>query len=141
MYGCQNVFKLKRSLIYVCVYTHIYYTHTHTHTHMHAQLYLTLKLYGLQPARLLCPRDSAGKNTEVCCNAILQGMFQTQNRTHVFDVSCTGRQFLTTSDTGKTHTYIKREIININLCVCIVTTNQKPIRFHVLSHSTVSYSL
>ena len=29
-------------------------------------------------ARLLCPRDSAGKNTGVGCHALLQGIFPTQ---------------------------------------------------------------
>ena len=30
------------------------------------------------PARLFCPRDSPGKNTEVGCHAFLQGIFPTQ---------------------------------------------------------------
>ena len=29
---------------------------------------------GLQPARLLCPRDSPGKDTRVGCHALLQGI-------------------------------------------------------------------
>ena len=29
--------------------------------------------HGLQPARLLCPWDSSGKNTGVGCHALLQG--------------------------------------------------------------------
>ena len=33
---------------------------------------------GLQPARLLCPWDSPGKNTGVGCHALLQGIFLTQ---------------------------------------------------------------
>ena len=33
---------------------------------------------GLQPARLLCPWDSPGKNTGVGCHAPLQGVFPTQ---------------------------------------------------------------
>ena len=33
---------------------------------------------GLQPARLLCPWKSAGKNTGVGCHALLQGIFLTQ---------------------------------------------------------------
>ena len=33
---------------------------------------------GLQSARLLCPWDSAGKNTRVGCPAFLQGVFLTQ---------------------------------------------------------------
>ena len=31
-------------------------------------------LYGAQPARLLCPWDSPGKNTGVGCHALLQGI-------------------------------------------------------------------
>ena len=34
--------------------------------------------YGLQPARLLCPWDSPGKNTGVRRHALLQRIFQTQ---------------------------------------------------------------
>ena len=33
---------------------------------------------GLQPARLLCPWDSPGKNTGVGCHALLQGIFWAQ---------------------------------------------------------------
>ena len=33
---------------------------------------------GLQPATLLCPWDSLGKNTRVGCHALLQGIFPTQ---------------------------------------------------------------
>ena len=34
--------------------------------------------HGLQPARLLCPWDSPGKNTGVGCHALLQQIFPTQ---------------------------------------------------------------
>ena len=34
--------------------------------------------HGLQPARLLCPWDSLGKNTGVGCHALFQGLFPTQ---------------------------------------------------------------
>ena len=34
--------------------------------------------HGLQPARLLCPWDSAGKNTGESCHSLLQGIFPTQ---------------------------------------------------------------
>ena len=37
----------------------------------------SLRPHGLQPARLLCPWDSPGKNTEVACHALLQGIFPT----------------------------------------------------------------
>ena len=33
---------------------------------------------GLQPVRLLCPRDSPGKNTGVGCHSLLQGIFPAQ---------------------------------------------------------------
>ena len=38
----------------------------------------SLRLYGLQPTRLLCPWDSPGKNTGVGYHALLQGIFPTQ---------------------------------------------------------------
>ena len=38
----------------------------------------TLQPFGLQPARLLCPWDSQGRNTRVGCHCLLQGIFLTQ---------------------------------------------------------------
>ena len=38
----------------------------------------SLRPYGLQSARLLCPWDSPGKNTGVGCCALFQGIFLTQ---------------------------------------------------------------
>ena len=38
----------------------------------------SLRPHGLQPARLLCPWGSPGKNTGVGCHALLQGIFPTQ---------------------------------------------------------------
>ena len=38
----------------------------------------SLGSHGLQPARLLCPWDSPGKNTGAGCHALLQGIFPTQ---------------------------------------------------------------
>ena len=38
----------------------------------------SLRPYGMQPARLLCPWDSPRKNTEVGCHALLQRIFLTQ---------------------------------------------------------------
>ena len=38
----------------------------------------SLQPFGLQPARLLCPRDFPGKNTGVGCYFLLQGIFLTQ---------------------------------------------------------------
>ena len=39
---------------------------------------LSLRPHGLQPARLLCPWDSPGKNTGMGSHALLQGVFLTQ---------------------------------------------------------------
>ena len=38
----------------------------------------SLRPHGLWPTRLLCPWDFLGKNTGVCCHALLQGIFPTQ---------------------------------------------------------------
>ena len=38
----------------------------------------SLQPHGLQPATLLCPQNSPGKNTGVGCHALLQGIFPTQ---------------------------------------------------------------
>ena len=38
----------------------------------------SLQPCGPQPARLLCPWDSQGRNTGVGCHALLQGIFPTQ---------------------------------------------------------------
>ena len=38
----------------------------------------SLRPYGPQPTRLLCPWDSPSKNTGVGCYALLQGIFSTQ---------------------------------------------------------------
>ena len=38
----------------------------------------SLRPYGLQPTRLLCPWDSPDKNPGVDCHGLLQGIFQTQ---------------------------------------------------------------
>ena len=37
-----------------------------------------LWLYGLYPPRLLCPWNSPGKNTGMCCHSLLQGIFPIQ---------------------------------------------------------------
>ena len=52
---------------------------------MSGLLLLVTKLYptllwpsGLQPPKLLCPRDFSGKNTAVSCHFLLQGIFPSQ---------------------------------------------------------------
>ena len=53
---------------------------------------LTLQFHGLVLTRLLCLRDSPGKNTGVDCHALLQGIFPTHVWTHVSYISCVGGQ-------------------------------------------------
>ena len=54
-----------------------------------AKLYRTLlRSHGLQPARLLCPWNSPGKNTGVVAISFSRGSSWPRSRTHV---SCTGR--------------------------------------------------
>ena len=43
----------------------------------HIRLFCDL-MDNVQPTRLLCPRDLPGKNTEVVCHFLLQGIFFTQ---------------------------------------------------------------
>ena len=44
----------------------------------HSVVSYSLWPHGLQPARLLCPLDSPGKNTATCCHFLLQGIFPIQ---------------------------------------------------------------
>ena len=46
-------------------------------SHFHC-VWLFVILWTIQPVRLLCPWDSPGKDTEVGCHALLQGIFLTQ---------------------------------------------------------------
>ena len=50
----------------------------------------SLRPRGLQPARLLCPWESPGKNTGVGCHFLSRGSSQPRNRTRV---SCIAGQF------------------------------------------------
>ena len=44
----------------------------------HSVMSASLKIHGLQPARLLCPWDSPGKNSGVGRHVLLQGLLLTQ---------------------------------------------------------------
>ena len=64
----------------------------------------SLRPRGLQPARLLCPQDSPGKNTGVGCHFLLQGIFLTQgSNTHLLCLLALAGRFFTTKPPGKTH--------------------------------------
>ena len=55
----------------------------------------------LQPARLLCPWDSSGKNTGIGCHAFLQGTFPTQESNQPLLSSWTVGRFFTAETPGK----------------------------------------
>ena len=57
----------------------------------------SLRPHGLQPSRLLCPWNFAGKNTGADCHFLLQGILPAQGSDASLSVSCTGRQVLCTS--------------------------------------------
>ena len=63
----------------------------------------SLQPQGLKLTRLLCPWDSPGKNTEVGCHALLQGIFPTQRLNLHLCISCTAGGFYTTESPGKTN--------------------------------------
>ena len=76
----------------------------------HVQLFETL---WTQPTRLLCPRDSAGRNTRVGCHFLLQGSDPTKgSNPHTSPVSpaLTGR-VVTTMPPGKP-IICKRALLN-----------------------------
>ena len=71
----------------------------------------SLRPHELQPARLLCPWDSPGKNTGVGCHALLQGIFPTQGLNPCLLwvlMSALANGFFTTGATWKS-----QQIINV----------------------------
>ena len=75
---------------------------------------------GLQPARLLCPWDSPGKNTGVSCHALLQGIFQTQGlNPHLLRLPVLASRFFTTSTTWKAHNFSKRKIYSFHFLISL----------------------
>ena len=61
-----------------------------------------LRPHGLQPARLLCPWDSPGKNTGVGAISFFRGCSRLRDRTCI---SCTAGGSFTTEPSGKLHKY------------------------------------
>ena len=60
----------------------------------HSVMFDLLQHHGLQPARLLRPQDSPGKNTGAGCHFLLQGILPTQGSNLLFCESCIGWQVL-----------------------------------------------
>ena len=57
--------------------------------------------HGLQPTRLLCPWDFPGKNTQVSCHFLLQGIFSTQIQPVPLVSPALAGGFFTTESPGK----------------------------------------
>ena len=70
-----------------------------------------MRPYGLQPARLLYPWDSQGRNTGEGCHALFQGIFPAQgSNPHLMSPALAG-EFFTTSTTWETQTCSQTEVL------------------------------
>ena len=67
----------------------------------HSDVSGSLQPHGLWSTRLLCPRDSPGKNTGVGCHFLLQRIFLTQGSNSALLVFCIAGRFLTTESLVK----------------------------------------
>ena len=86
--SCPNIFT-KHML---CV------RHCSRHCAKSLQSCLTLQPYGLEPVRLLCPWDSPGKKSGVGFHALLQGISQPRDWTHISCGSYIGGGFFFTTE-------------------------------------------
>ena len=83
------IYVSKKSLNYARINQNQYESLTTLHAKL-LQLCPTL----CDPAWLLCPWASPGKNTGVGCHALLQGIFRARDQTRVSYSSCIGMQVL-----------------------------------------------
>ena len=90
----------------------------------------SLRPYGLQPARLLCPWDSPGKNAGVGCHALLQGIFPTQGSNPSLTSPALAGRLFTTSLTWEAlrafETKSTREVIRLSQTLCDPTDGSLP---------------
>ena len=85
----------KNNAGFLCVmHNKIFLTFFCPHVCVCAALSNSLRPHGLLPTRLLCPRDSPGKNIGLGCHFLLQGSSQSRGRTHISCISCIGRWIL-----------------------------------------------
>ena len=71
----QDTFRARRACVHMCVCAHV---HACVCVCVCSVVSNSLQSHGLQPARLLCPWDSPGKNTGMDCHSLLQWIFLTQ---------------------------------------------------------------
>ena len=77
------------------------------------QLCCTLRIYGLLPARLLCPWDAPGKNTGAGCQALFQGIFLTQgSNQHLLCLLHWQASALPLASTGKPWRHLRRHCVD-----------------------------
>ena len=81
----------------------------------------SLRPHGLQPARLLCPWNSPGKNTGLGCHALLQGDLPNPGikPTPLTSPALAG-EFFTTGATWEAHicVYIYTHMLCLCVCAC-----------------------
>ena len=83
----------------------------------------SLRPFGLQPSRLLCPWDSPGKNAEVGCHFLLQGIFAAQeSNLHLLCLLHWQEDSLTLAPPGKP-IYSVSNNVNIYMAIHIISLN------------------
>ena len=119
---------IKKSRIYIW-YSYIFINTAAAAALVSSVMSVSLQLYGLQPARLLCPWDSLGKSTRVGCHALLQGTFPTQGQTWV---SCIEGRWFTMWTTREAY----------NICLWFISPSIIPFRStHVVGNDKFSFFL
>ena len=70
----------------------------------------SLRSYGLQPVRLLCPWNSPGKNTGVGCRFLFWGIFPTQGlNPHLLGLLVLASRLFTTEEAPRTYTFLPED--------------------------------
>ena len=101
----------------------------------------SLQPHGLQPARILCPWDSPGKNTGMGCHFLLWGIFPTQESDHISCFSCIAGEFFTAEPPGKLPVGTYERFILIFTAVepiCVPTNSVQRFPFFTSSPELIS---
>ena len=82
--------------------------------------------HGLQPARLLCPWDSPGKNTGVGCHFLLQGIFTNQgSNPRLLQSPALAGRFFTTGPPGRPCVHTQKENSWFALCKTVTESAER----------------